>query len=806
MLAPLPSTALRRTIDPLGLGIDTTDQLAPQESIIGQDRAVRALEFGLGIQATGFNIYVAGERGIGKMTAVRSFLESLAVKRPTPPDWCYVENFKDTYQPKALELPSGQARKFQQDVKAFIEAIRRDIPRTFESEEFIARQTEITKRLDQLRASIIERLRSVAFAAGLNLQFTPYGVMSIPQIEGRPMTPQEFEAMKPEDRMKWQTRNDSIQGDIQAALKQIRDLDRQTQEQWQRLNAQTADYVVSGLYDDLCEMYSNQPSVIAYLQSVREDVLSNIDLFRTPQPPAEGQQPVPTWVREQAFRKYEVNVFVSNGDHSGAPVVVELNANYPNLFGKIEKETQMGALYTDFTMIKAGALHRANGGYLVLLVENVLRGMASWESLKRALRSREISIEDVGEQYGFIATKSLKPQPLPLDIKVVLVGRKLYYHLLHAYDEDFPELFKVLADFDLSMADNEKNVQRFLEFMCTLCNKEHMRHLDSAAAAKLLEYAIRLADDQNKLTTHFGIIADTLREANFWAQKDDAPKIMAKHIAHALEQRVYRVNLVQQHLREMIERGVLMIATSGKVVGQVNGLSVMSFGEFGFGSVSRITASVTPGRRGIVDIEREVALGGPIHSKGVLILSGYLAHRYGGEKPIALDARLVFEQSYAGVEGDSASSTELYALLSALSGVPIKQSIAVTGSVNQHGRVQAIGGANEKIEGFFDICSVKGFTGDQAVIIPASNVQHLMLREDIVEAVKDGRFNIWAVNTIDEGISLLTGIEAGERDEKGKFPAGSINALVEARLSTLAQALSLNDDSEPRKRLVRHRR
>lgn len=801
-LSPLSPQALRRSIDPAQLGIESTDELAPHESIIGQDRAVAALEFGLGIHSAGFNIFVAGERGIGKMTAVRSFLESLATKRPSPSDWCYVENFKDSYQPNALQFPSGQARKFQQSVKSLIEAIRRDIPRTFESEDFIARQAEITQRFDVQRAGILTELRNKAYAVELGLQFTPYGIVSIPQIEGRPITPQEFEAMSPEQRAQWQTRNDAIQIEIQASLKQIRELDRQIQAQLQALNAQTADYVVGGLIDDLCEAYAEAAPVLTHLQRLRADVLSNIDLFRTPQP-TQGQgaeaQMMPAWVREQQFRKYEVNVFVSNGEHTGAPVVLELNPNYPNLFGRIEKETQMGALYTDFTMIKAGALHRANGGYLVLLVDNLLRSGVSWDSLKRALRSHEISIEELGEQLGLFTTKSLKPQPLPLDVKVVLIGRSLYYHLLHAYDEDFAELFKVLADFDLSMSHNETNVQRFLDFLCTLCHKENLRHLESSAAANLLEYDMRLAEDQNKLSTHFGIIADTLREANYWAAKDNSPTILSKHIAKALDQRVYRVNLVQQHLREMIDRGVLMLETSGQSIGQVNGLAVLSLGEFSFGNANRITASVTPGRRGIVDIEREVALGGPIHSKGVLILSGYLAHQYGKNKPIAFEARLVFEQSYSGVEGDSASSTELYALLSALSGLPIKQSLAVTGSVNQHGEVQAIGGVNEKIEGFFDICNVKGLTGEQGVIIPASNVQHLMLREDVVEAVCQQRFHVWAVRTIDEGISILTGVEAGQRDANGRFPENSVNALVEARLAMFEHALS-RDEARSRSR------
>ena len=489
------------------------------------------------------------------------------------------------------------------------------------------------------------------------------------------------------------------------------------------------------------------------------------------------------------FRKYQVNVLVDNSKQEGAPVVVELNPSYSNLFGRVEKEAHFGALYTDLTMIKAGSLHRANGGYLVLRAEDLLRNPFSWDGLKRALLSRQIEIEEPGERFGFMATKSVRPQPIPLDVKVALIGSPLLYYLLYASDDEFSELFKVKADFDTSMARDEENVQDFLAVLSTFCHKEKLKPLDASAVAKLLEHASRLAEDQEKLSTHFGALADVIREAHFWALQDGAPHVGAAHVQKALDEKLYRSNLIQERIQEMIARGTLLIDAAGEAVGQVNGLSVLSLGDYLFGKPSRITASVGPGREGVIDIEREVELGGPIHSKGVLILSGYLAQEYAQDKPLTLAARLVFEQSYEGIEGDSASSAELFTLLSALSGLPVKQGIAVTGSVNQHGELQAIGGVNQKIEGFFDVCQAKGLTGEQGVIIPQSNVQNLMLREDVVEAVKSKRFHVWPVKTIDEGIEILTGVPAGKRGPDGQFPEGTVGYRVDRRLREFAECL-----------------
>jgi lon-related putative ATP-dependent protease len=550
-------------------------------------------------------------------------------------------------------------------------------------------------------------------------------------------------------------------------------------------------FVVGGLIADLVEQYRDVPGIVAHLEALQKDILENIEVFKRG---AGGGEDGPS--PEQAllgprdpFRRWEVNVFVDNGKREGAPVVVELNPSYSNLLGRVDRESSFGTVYTDFTMIKAGSIHLANGGYLVLRVEDVLRNLGSWDGLKRALRTREIKLEELAERLGLASFKSLRPEPIPLEIKVVLVGPPLLYHLLHGLDEEFPELFKVKADFDTRMARNDANVQALLGFLGTLCRKESLAHLDAGAAAKVLDHAARLAEDQEKLSTHFGAIADVLREASYWAREAGAERVGAEHVQRALDEKVYRSSLIQERLQEWMAQGTLLVDTAGAVVGQVNGLSVLSLGDYAFGRPTRITASVGPGAEGVVDIEREVELSGPIHSKGVMILSGYLLRKFGAEVPLSLECRIVFEQSYEEVEGDSASSAELYAILSALSGLPIRQDVAVTGSVNQVGEVQAVGGVNEKVEGFFDLCRMRGLTGDQGVIIPASNVRNLMLREDVVEAVRAGRFHLWSVRTVDEGIELLTGTAAGERGPDGRFADGSVNDLVELRLREFAHTL-----------------
>jgi lon-related putative ATP-dependent protease len=780
----VPPEQLRRRFDADALGFETLAELEPLQGIVGQARAAAALRFGLEVEADGFHIYVAGPPSIGKMTMVRLFLEELAKQKPTPPDWCYVHNYNDPYQPLVLELPPGRGRELQQDMRHLLEQARRELPRAFESEEYTNRRDELGRLLDQQRTQLMEAFGEKAQQNGFLFQLTPIGVALIPLIGGRPITEQDYQALPAPIREEIQERRASLETELKQTLRQIRELERQARQQLEELDKQVALTAVGGLMEDLIEKYSDLPQVKAYLERTQQDILENIGLFRGERPAwlPEGM-PIPLlWLQEVAFRKYQVNVLVDNSQQQGAPVVIEHHPSHSNLFGRVEKEAQFGALYTDFTLIKPGALHRANGGYLVIPIEELLRSPFSWESLLRALRSGQIEIEDPVETLGFAVAKTIRPEPMPLRAKVILIGPPLYYYLLSAFDDEFSELFRVKAEFDTRMEINEQNIRDFLRFLCSVCCRQNLRMLDNTGAARMLEYALRLASDQQKLSTHFGSLVSVLQEAHYWAVQEGATQIAARHVDKALEQKVYRSNLLQERVQELIQRGVILIDTRGEAIGQVNGLSVINLVDYEFGRPSRITASVRPGNAGVVDIEREVKLGGPIHSKGVMILTGYLAATYLPDAPLTLSARLVFEQSYEGVEGDSASSAELYALLSAIAEVPLKQSIAVTGSVNQRGEIQAIGGVNEKIEGFYEVCKAQGLTGEQGVIIPKANLQHLMLKEELVEAVREGKFHIWAISHVNEGLAILSGLPAGERDADGKFPEGSFNARVEARL------------------------
>jgi lon-related putative ATP-dependent protease len=573
-------------------------------------------------------------------------------------------------------------------------------------------------------------------------------------------------------------------------LKLLRERERGVREGIERLDRDVALHAVGGLIDDLNEHYADVPAVVGYLGQLQDDMVAHVDLFRAPAAEPTPAAAGPTVPREQALRRYRVNVVVSQVP-DGAPVVVEANPTYQNLVGRVEKEVQFGALTTDFTLIRAGALHRANGGYLVLRAEDVLRQPLAWDGLKRALRHREITIEDPSDVLGMAAVRTLRPEPIPLDVKVVLVGEPQTYFLLHGLDPDFPELFRVRADFDGRMPRTPENEDAFVAFVGRVCQEESLRHFDREALALLIEHSSRLAEDQQQLSVQFGTIADVVREANYWAGAKEAATVGAVHVRDAIEQKSYRSGLIEERLREAIDRQILVVDVSGVAVGQINGLAVQAIADYSFGHPSRITASVGIGRDGLVDIEREVNLGGRLHSKGVLILAGFLTERFATNRPLALSARLAFEQSYAEIDGDSASSAELYALLSALADTPIKQTFAVTGSVNQKGQVQAIGGVNEKIEGFFAVCRARGLTGEHGVLIPAANVAHLMLRDAVLAAVRAGQFHVYAVSTVDEGIALLTGLPAGERNETGHFPADTINGRIEARLDVMARALRL---------------
>ncbi|MBU7043824.1 MAG: AAA family ATPase, partial [Theionarchaea archaeon] len=610
----------------------------------------------------------------------------------------------------------------------------------------------------------------------------------IPIVNGEPMDEKEFMTLSAEKREEIQEKQQELMKDLRSTMRKIKALQVKINESIEKLNHEVALFTIGHLIDNLQEKYADNSGIVSYLDAVEKDIVDNVKQFI--EEPSVPNTPLPTeWLKELPFRKYEVNVIVDNTELTGAPVITENNPTYPNLFGRIEKEAQFGILSTDFTMIRGGSLHSANGGYLVIPTEELLRNMFSYDSLKRDLQNQAITIEEAAERLGYMTTKGLKPSPIPLDIKVVLIGDPLFYQLLYIRDATFKELFKVKADFDTSMDRNEDSIKQYAAFICTLCKKEKLTHLDASAVAKIIAYGSRLVSDQKKLSTKFADIADVIKEAHFYATQDKADQVTDTHVIKALEEKEYRSSMIQEKIEEMIDRGIILIDTEGVATGQVNGLSVISLGDFTFGKPSRLTASIGIGREGIIDIEREAQLGGRIHTKGVMILSGYLTQKYAQKNPLSLTARLVFEQSYEGVEGDSASSAELYALLSSLSDIPLTQELAVTGSVNQKGEVQAIGGVNHKIEGFFEVCKAKGFTGSQGVLIPESNITNLMLKEEVVQAVEKGTFHIYAVGTIDEGIEILTGVPAGTQLKDGTFEKDSVNYLVNNRLQDMADTL-----------------
>jgi lon-related putative ATP-dependent protease len=781
---------LRKNCDPKLMGCETTEELSPLEAIIGQERALKALRFGLEIQQRGFNIYAAGESGTGKTTAVKDFLEEIAKTKSIPSDWCYVNNFKNPYEPKAIRLPGGKGKAFQKDMSSLIEEIKTSLPRAFESEEFVKRKKATIKTMEQERNQRFSQISERAQAQGFILERSPVGLLVVPAVKGKPLSERDFMALTPKTREEIEKKREKVDEDLMTATRQLRVLEGKVREEIDKLNREVALYSIGHLFAELKDSYKEFPEIASFLDAVQEDILENLSKFLKPEAPEAPPSPFPVpWMKEMPLRKYEVNVIVDNSDLKGGPVIIEFNPTYQNLFGRIEKEAQFGVLTTDFTMIRGGSIHKANGGYLVLPVEETLRNMFSWEGLKNALKNERISVEEVGERLGFITTKGLRPEPIPFSAKVILIGNPLLHQALYAYDPDFKELFKVKGDFDITMDRNEENIQKYTAFICTVCRKEKLKHLNASAIAKLIEYCSRLAENKEKVSTRFADVADIIREACFYADQEGADYTNASHVRKAIEEKLYRSNLIQEKIKEMIQRKILLINTEGEAVGQVNGLSVMSLGDFMFGTPSRVTATIGIGREGIIDIEREAEMGGPIHTKGVMILSGYLTEMYARDKPLSLVARLVFEQSYSGVEGDSASSTELYSILSAISRLPIRQNIAVTGSVNQKGEVQAIGGVNEKIEGFFEVCKTKGLTGKQGVMIPESNVQNLMLKEEVVEAVKTGKFHIYSVKTIDEGIEVLTGAKAGTRQPDGTFENGTVNYRADQGLREMAEKM-----------------
>ncbi len=769
------------------LPFETTDELQQLEEVIGQQRALDAVHFGIGMRSDGYNLFVLGPPGLGKHTLIRRYLEQAASAAATPSDWCYVNNFAQAHAPRALRLPPARGLEFHGDMEQLIDDLRTAIPASFESEQYRNRAQQIEDDFKERQGQAFSALGEAAEKEHIAFLHTPTGFAFAPTKDGEVVSPSEYEKLPEEEQQRLQKIISDLQDRLKKVLREVPQWRRENRRRLKEFNREVTMYAVGQQMEELKRKYAELPELLEYLNQVEQDIIDNVDDFRKQE---DEQQPnilnLPS-ANSPSFRRYEVNVLVDHSGSQGAPVVTEDNPAYHNLVGRTEHMSQMGTLLTDFTLIKPGALHKANGGYLVLDARKVLMAPYAWEGLKRALSARQIHIESLGEMLSIISTVSVQPEPIPLDVKLVLVGERLLYYLLQYYDPEFSELFKVVADFDEEIDRHDENNLLYARLIGTIAKREKLPCFHRSAVARIIEHGARLAGDAEKLSTHMRSVADLLRESAYWANERGRDVVTVEHVQEAIDRQVYRLDRVREKVHEAIQRGTILVDTRGDAVGQVNGLSVLDMGNFAFGQPSRITATARLGDGKIVDIEREVELGGAIHSKGVLILSQFLAWRFARSKPLSLTASLVFEQSYGMVEGDSASAAELCALLSSLANLPVKQCLAMTGSVNQRGQIQAIGGVNEKIEGFFDVCQAKGPEKGQGVIIPASNVKHLMLREEVVRAAADKRFSIYAIEHVDQALELLTGTPAGEPDELGNYLKDTVNGLVQARLDELTE-------------------
>jgi lon-related putative ATP-dependent protease len=785
--APLPPDKLCWRCDPRDLDFETTNDLEDVAEVVGQSRAVEAITFAVGMRRSGYNIFALGPEGIGKHTTLRHFFERAAKDDPTPSDWCYVSDFHEPRKPKALRLPAGRGTAFKADMSRFVDDLQINLRSAFESDEYRTRRQVIEEEVKERREKAVAEVEQEANGQGIALLRTPIGFAFGPTRDGRVVSAEEFQRFAKDEQQKLEAAIEGLQEKLKQALQKAPQWIKEAQDQIRELNDETALFAVGHLVEALGDRYTDLPEILSFLEGVREDVIGNVEaIVAAPQRGPEARTGPDYEDGQPLFRRYRVNLIVDHGAEDQAPVVYEDDPTYDRLLGRIEHRAEMGTLLTDFHMIRPGALHRANDGYLVLDARKVLTRPLVWEALKRALLSQEIRTEPIWQALGLISTVTLEPEPIPLAVKVALVGERMIYYLLSQLDPEFDRLFKVAADFDEHFERNAEHSQHYARLIATLARRDKLAPFDREGVARVLRYAARRAGDVDKLSAEIERLGDLLREADYQARQNGSETVGRAEVEKAVDSRESRLSRVRERVQEQIEQGTVAIDTQGAVVGQVNGLSVLQLGGFAFGRPSRITARVRLGRGEVVDIEREVELGGPIHSKGVLILSGYLSSHYGGEQPLSLSASLVFEQSYGEIEGDSASSAELYALLSAIAEVPLKQALAVTGSVNQRGEVQAIGGVNEKIEGYFDLCAARGLTGDQGVLIPASNLRHLMLHERVLEAAEADQFRIYPVATIEQGIALLSGLSAGCRTPEGRFPADSFNRRVEDRLADFA--------------------
>lgn len=800
----LPAEECRWRCDPAQFSFETTASLPETVAPVGQPRATHALELGASIGSKGYNVYALGQAGTGRRSIVMETLRRHAQQMPQPNDWCYVHNFEEPRRPRAIELPPGTAHTFREDMEELVEDVDREVTRAFESDEYQQRREDVLSEYRQGRAEALQALEREVQEKGLAIGRGPTGLIIAPAAaDGEVLSPQEYQALPQEERERIEVRRREMQEKLEDELRRGQKLEKEARRMVADLDREVAEFAIGSLFDELKERYAQLEQIIEHIDHVRADIIDNVNLFRMDHAqmqeqmqmlgPAASRMPLPGMagpsegVPPGPYSRYAVNVLITHADGDGAPVVFETKPTIENLTGDIEHLSYMGALLTDFTMIKDGALHRANGGYLVLEALTLLTRPFAWEALKRALKEAEIRPESVREQLRIVSTVSLEPEPIPLNVKVVLIGTPMLYYLLHSADEEFQKLFKIKADFDLQMDRDEQAVQSYAHFVAAICHQESLPHFAPEAVALVAEQGVRISGDREKLTVRFMEIADLVREAAYWCRSVGEEVVRAEHVRRAVDDAIWRSNRIEERMQEMIEQGTVMVDVAGERVGQANGLSVLSLGDYAFGKPTRITARSFLGKPGVIAIDREVEMAGPIHNKGTLILGGYLGERFAQRQPISATATIAFEQTYEGVEGDSASAVELYVLLSSLGRVPLRQGLAVTGSINQHGEVQAIGGVNEKIEGFFHTCRLVGLTGSQGVVIPQANIRHLMLRPQVLEAIEAGQFHIHAVSTIAEGVELLTAQPLGEPDEDGNWPEGSVGAAVQARLSEFAQ-------------------
>ncbi len=767
---------------------ETTEELEPINDGIGQERGIKAFEFAINVDVKGNNLYLEGPSGVGKTMYAKNYLDKIAIKKKVPNDWCYIYNFQNPNEPIAVSLPAGQGKEFKESMDGFIKEVKKDIKKTFNADDFEKEKALIKKEFEEKRENLMTKLNEDSMKHGFQVKSAQNGIYMMPVIDGKVVQEEEFEQLEEKVKQEYEAKSVIVQQQIMEAISQIKQIERQSDKKVSEWQSNVALLTVNAHINYIKSKYKRNKKINQFLNDVKQDVLKNVSYFLEEDKQSAGQvQQGPAQKRPDPCLNYRVNLFIDNSNIEGCPVIMDSNYTYHNLFGKLEYENYYGALKTDFTMLKPGLLHKANGGYIIFQAKDLLANGICYEELKRALRIKELSIDNTVEQRTSMAVISLKPEPIPLKLKVILIGSANIYHTLLSMDSDFRKLFKMKAEFEDTATVNEENVNKLARFVHTFCEQEQLPHLDKTAMARIVEYASRLSGENGKISTNFTEIAQIIGEAGTWAKLSKAKVVTEEFINKALFERVERIKKYDAKYIEMIRDNTLLINTDGALVGELNGLTVMSIGDYTFGKPAKITVNTYTGKEGVVNIEREVELSGSTHSKGVYILSGYLGERFAQDIPLCLTASICFEQLYNGVDGDSASSTELYGLLSSLSEIPIKQSIAVTGSVNQKGQIQPIGGVNEKIEGFFQICKMRGLNGSHGVMIPVQNVNNLQLSDEVVEAVKNKKFHIYAISTIDEGIEVLTGVPAGKKDKDGKFPAGTINYLVYEKLKKYAK-------------------